>query len=547
MAALRGAVESLRAFAAVFANPRLRNLQLAGVGSTIGGWAYGVGLAVYAYDAGGARAVGILYAARWGAAAVAAPWLGVLADRRSRRDVMVAADLARVVLLGAVSVLAFAHGSSLVVFALAVCSTIVSSIFQPAQAALTPTLVETPEELTAANAVMNSVASIGMFVGPAIGGALLALTGPGAVFAVTAATFLWSALCVLRIPRDAPRERTSGTDSGELLAGFRAIAHARALRLVVGLTTAQTLVAGALEVLLVVLALDLLDGGNAAVGWLNTGMGVGCLVGVVVVAALAGRRRLAGDLGVGVLLWGVPVALAAVWTNLAFAIALFVAIGVGNTLVDVAGVTLMQRSTDEEVLGRVFAVLESLVLASLAVGALVAPVLVSLLGPRGALIVVGAFLPLLLLMTWPALRRVDRAATVPSGTLELLRALPLFAPLPPTVLERLALGAVELRVEPLTPVVTQGETGDRLYVIQLGRVGVELNGVKTGELGPGEIFGEIALLRDVPRTATVRALEDSVLFAIDREAFLTAVAGHAPTRAAAETIAAARLPLDALS
>jgi MFS family permease len=538
-------VESLRAFGAVFRNRDLRRLQLAGMGSTLGGWAYGVGLSVYAYHAGGARAVGLLYAARWGLASVAAPWLAVFADRGSRRRVMLASDTTRCAVLAAMAAIAFSHGPWLAVFVLSVCATCASSAFQPAQSALMPSLVATPDELTASNAVMNTVASVGMFAGPALGGLLLAFSGPGAVFAVTAGTVLWSALCVVRIPRDAPPPQEEAEHGGHLLAGFRAIASTPALRIIVGLTGAQTFVCGALEVLLVVLALRLLHGGNAAVGWLNTGMGVGCLVGVVVVAALAGRKRLAGDFGLGVLLWGVPVALAAVWTNLGFAIVLFVVIGVGNTLVDVAGMTLMQRSAEEQVLARVFGVLESLIFATLATGALVAPAIVSLLGPRAALVAVGALLPVLLVVGLPALRRVDEAARVPTEPLELLRTLPLFAPLPPTVLERLASAAVEVRVPAMAAAVTQGAPGDRVYVIRAGRAPVEVDGAETGALGPGDFVGEIALLRDVPRTATVRALDELQLYALERDDFLAAVTGHAPSRAAADSIVAARLPAGA--
>jgi MFS family permease len=543
---LRGTMESLRAFAAVFSSPNLRRLQLAGVGSTLGSWAYGVGLAVYAYHAGGARAVGILYAARWGVAAVAAPWLGVVADRGSRRTVMIAADLARVAIMGSITAIAFAHGPYLPVFVLAVLSTTVTSVFIPAQGALMPSLVETPEELTAANAVMNSVSSIGMFAGPAIGGVILAVSGAASVFALTAATFLWSAICLIGLPRDAapaPAERAG--HAAELTAGFRAIGQSPALRIVVGLTAAQTFVAGALEVLIVVLAIRLLHGGNGAVGWVNAGMGVGCLVGVVAVAALAGRKRLAGDFGIGVLLWGLPVALAAVWSNLAFAVFLFGVIGVGNTLVDVAGMTLMQRSASEDVLGRVFAVLESLLLATMAAGAIVTPAVVSLLGPRGALVATGAFLPALLVLTVGSLRRIDAVADVPTEALDLLRTLPLFAPLPPTVLERLASAVVEVRVAPMGDAVTQGASGDRFYVIRSGRATVEVDAVEVGEIGPGDFFGEIALLRDVPRTATVRALDDLRLYALERDDFLAAVTGHARTRAAADSIVAARLPAGA--
>ena len=223
MRTLGGMVESLRAFGAVFRNPNLRRLQLAGAGSTLGTWAYGVAIAVYAYHAGGAKAVGILYAVRWGIGAVAAPWFAVLADRTSRRRTMLAADLVRFALLTGIAVLAFADGSWIVVFVLAVAATAASSAFHPAEAALLPSLVETPEELTAANAVMNSISSIGMFLGPALAGVLLAASGTGAVFAMTAATFVWSALFLIRIPADSQPEPVEGsTRGGEIVAGFRA-------------------------------------------------------------------------------------------------------------------------------------------------------------------------------------------------------------------------------------------------------------------------------------------------------------------------------------
>jgi MFS family permease len=546
MRVVGGVLESLRAFGAVFRNPNLRRLQLAGAGSTLGTWAYGVAIAVYAYHAGGAKAVGILYAVRWGIGGIAAPWFAVLADRTSRRRTMLAADLVRFALLAAIAALAFADGSWIVVFVLAVAATAASSAFHPAEAALLPSLVETPEELTAANAVMNSISSIGMFLGPALAGILLAASGTGAVFAMTAATFIWSALFLVRIPPDArPEAAEDSTRGGEIVAGFRAIASTGPLRLVVGITAAQMLVTGALEVLIVVLALRVLHGGNGAVGWLNTAMGVGCLIGVVVVAALVGRKRLAGDLAIGAVVFGAPIALAAVWTNLGFAVVLFALIGIGTTVVDVAGMTLMQRSAEEAVLARVFGVLESAILGTLAVGALVAPLLVAGLGPRGALIATGAVIPAVVVLALPALRRVDDAARIAEEPLELLRRLPLFAPLPPTVLERLAAAAVDLHMQPMAEVITQGARGDWFYVIRSGRATVEVDGVETGELGPGDFFGEIALLRDVPRTATVRALEPLELFGLERDDFLAAVTGHAPSRAAADSIVAARLPAGA--
>jgi MFS family permease len=463
---------------------------------------------------------------------VCAPWLGLLADRFPRRRVMVTADLVRVVLVGLMAVLAAAGQSFWAIFVLAVLTTIASTAFSPAQGALLPSLVRTPEELTAANAVMNTIESVGMFAGPAFAGLLLATTSIWVVFAITAGTFLWSAACLVGVPPDSRPAEAEPTPVGSaVLEGFRAIAAHPALRVVVGLTAAQTFVVGAFEVLLVVVALKLLHAGSGGVGWLN--------------GALAGRKRLAGDLGIGVLLWGVPLALTAVWSNLAFALLLFGLIGLGNTLVDVAGMTLLQRSAEDEVLGRVFSVLESLVLATLAVGSLAAPALVSLLGAKAALVIVGGFLPVLLVPIWPLLRRVDAAARIATEPLELLRAIPMFSLLPPTVLERLAGLAAEAKVPAMAEVFAQGDRGDRFYVIAEGAATVEVDGAESSTLGPGDFFGEIALLRDVPRTATVRSVHDLRLFALERDDFIAAVTGHAPTREAAESVVAERLPAGA--
>jgi MFS family permease len=542
-------LESLRAFTLTFRNRELRSLQLAGIGSTLGTWAYLVALAVYAYHAGGARAVGLIAFVRWGLAAGVAPWLALVADRVSRRRVMLAADLTRVALAAGMAALAALDGPSLAVYALAVFVSIVSTAFPPAQAALLPSLATTPEELTSANVAMSTIASVGFLVGPAIGGVVLAVSGPSAVFAVTAGTFLWSALCVLQVRND-PRPKKAEGDAAalldDLLAGFRAIFSAPALRIVIGLTAAQTLVTGAVEVLLVVVALRFVGAGNSGVGWLNSAFGVGGLLGALVVAALAGRKRLAGDFGVGVLLWGLPLALMAAWASLGLAFALFVVIGIGNTLVDVSGITLMQRTATEDVLARVFGVLESLALVTLAVGAAVAPALVAALGIRASLIAVGSALPVAVLLLWPKLRAIDAGARVPEEALALLRSIAMFAPLPPPVLERLAASAALVTFGAGDVVFSRGEAGDRFYAIEAGRAAVELGDGATRELGPGDFFGEIALLRDVPRTATVRALAELRLCALERDDFIAAVTGHAPSRAAADSVLAARLPAGAL-
>src|SRR5436305_10806466 len=276
---------SLRAFGKVFGNRQVRSVQLAGVGSTLGTWAYAVAIPVYAYHAGGARAVGLLFFARFVLAALAAPWLGVLADRWSRRQLMLTADLVRCVIFIGMTTVASTDGSPYIVYTLAVLSTVVSGAYAPAQAALMPSLVDSPDELTAANVVGNSISSVGMFAGPALGGILLALSGPAAVFALTAALTFWSAVFVLQVPADPPPEPGEQPDIlAELTAGFTAVVRRPALRVVVGLSGAQAIVDGALEVLLVVLALQLLHGHNATLGWLNTALGIGSILGAFVVA-----------------------------------------------------------------------------------------------------------------------------------------------------------------------------------------------------------------------------------------------------------------------
>jgi MFS family permease len=540
---------SLQAFRRVFANPRVRNVQIAGAGSTLGIWAYGVALPVYAYHAGGTRAVGLLFFARFVFAALAGPWIGVLADRLSRRSVMLASDVLRCSALVGMAAVASAGGSAYAIYVLAVATTMIGTAYSPAQAALMPSLVNSPEELTAANVVGNTVSSVGMFAGPALGGVLLALSGPSSVFALTAALNLWSAMFVLRVPRDqAPESAERPHFLAEMTTGFATVLRERALRVVIGLSAAQAVIDGAIEVLLVVLALRLLHGGdNATLGWLNTAAGVGSIVGAVLVAVVAARRRLAGGLAIGLLLSAVPLAAVAAVSSLAPALVLVGALGVGAIFVQVNSVTLLQRAAANEVMGRVFAFLESLIMAGIAIGSIATPGLVSWLGGRGALIAAGAVLPVLLVWLWPSLRRIDAEARIAAEPLDLLRKIDFFALLPEPVLERLAGAATAVSVAPFQPVVEQGEAGDRFYVIAEGRAAVEINDAESRELAPGDFFGEIALLRDVPRTATVRALEPLRLYAVERDEFIAAVTGHAPSHAEAEGVVTSRLAAGALA
>ena len=535
--------ESLGALRDVFRNPGLRRLQLAWIGSVTGDWAYAIALGVFAYEAGGATAVGLVALLRFLPSAVVAPFAAVLADRYSRQRVMLAADAIRAAALAGAATVALADGPAPVVYALAALVAVVSTAFQPAQAALIPTLARDPRELTAANVASSTIESVGSFLGPAIGGLLLAVTSPGVVFAATAGAFVWSALNVARIP-STPTAREDVVEEAlhrEVLAGFRAIFAVPSLRLVVGLYSAQTLVAGALNVLVVVAALELLDLGRSGPGLLNSAVGIGGLIGAAITLGLVGLRGLGTAFAFGLVLWGLPLVLFGAWPTTGAAILFLGLLGIGNTLVDVSGLTLLQRTAPPEVLGRVFGVLESLVVGTLGLGAIIAPLLISLFGVRWALVATGLLLPALALASWARLRRIDAQTVVPEHELERLRRLPLFAPLPPATLEHLAGNLVRVPAAAGTEITRQGDVGDRFYLVDEGEVDVISDGEVVSTLGPGDYFGEIALLRDVPRTATVTARTDAALLALERDEFVSAVSGHPASLEAADAVVAARL------
>ena len=550
----------------VFRNPALRRLNLALAGSMIGDWAYGTAIAVWAYGIGGASAVGIWGTSRLALMAVLAPFAAAMADRYPRRSVMIVCDLVRFVLVAAAALVVQLDGPVAIVFVLATLSPILGTAFRPAQMALTPSLVNTPEELTATNGVSSTVESLAFFVGPALAGFLLAVTDVAAVFLVNAATFLLSAAIVAGIrqatsPADAPVPVTpAGEAVGEdgenvvaavehkeanflvdALAGFRLIWQHPDLRLVVTTYCAQTVVAGASMVFAVAIAFDLTDLGASGLGWLDSVLGVGAIFGGFLAIGLGTRRRLASDFGWGVVFWAVPLLLIAVWPTAVAAFIAMAIIGAANPVVDVNASTILQRLTPDAVMGRVFGALESGLIATMALGALVMPLLIAGPGLRWGFVILSVPIAVIALLGMPRLRKLDRTVSEPEGV-ALLAGVPLFAPLARPLLEALAGKLTRVEVPAGTDVVRVGETGDKFYVIESGRLEATYDGRELSSMSQGECFGEIALLRDVPRTATVTAQEDSVLQALDREDFLAAMSGDSELLGRTESMAARRIP-----
>ena len=541
---LRGQLEeSRRAFVAVFTNPNLRRVEISWAGTVGAYWMFIITVAFYAYERGGPAAVGLVGLLRLLPAFFATPFAAMLGDRYRRERVIAAINLARTLTIAAASIAAFVDAPEAVVYGLASLVGLLQSAFRPTQAALLPLLARTPQELTAANLVLTTVESVGLFVGPALGGGLLALMRTDSVFAVTAAVFLVASLVLVGVRADRAAEPVSlrGSFLHEALAGFRTVLTDSHLRLVIGLYGFQTLGAGALNVLVVVLALEMLDAGEAGIGYLNSAIGVGGVLGGLAAVALVARTRIASGFGLGLALAGAPVALIALLPEMVPVLVLLALVGLGITIVDVAGLTLLQRAAPDEVLSRVMGVVQSVFVGTLGLGSILAPALIEVIGNRGAFVVSGAVLPVAALLALPGLRRLDKTLAGPPPYIELVREIPIFRPLPGPILERVARQLRPVKVGAGEAIVREGERGDRFYILAAGEVDVRANDRALEPLGAGAFFGEIALLRDIPRTATVTARTDVELLTLDRDEFIGAVTGHAESADAANAVVASRL------
>lgn len=528
----------------VLRNPDLRRLTLAWAALVLAGSGYQIGLLVVAFRSGGQRDVAIALAVQILPPALIGPFTSVLGDRVARVPLMVSVDAVRCLCTGAVALAVASGGSLALVLVLGAPGALCSTTYGPAVRGLLPSLAREPQELTAANVVESGIEHAGLLVGPGLAGLILAVAGPEWTFAGSAVMFALSGLAVAGLRRGRERPRSTGVRSGwrvELFAGVSAVARDGRLKLLVGLYAAVAVAGGALQVFTVVIAHRLAGLGDPGVGELTAVVGVGGLLGTVAVAGVATRRRLSVVVALAFGLWGGGLALIGLVPARAVAFPGLVLVGIGNVAGDVGLVTLLQRIVPEEVVSRVFGLLQSVMAMAVVLGALVAPALVLGLGTRGALVLTGCLLPVILVVGWSRLRSADALHEDALARASLLSSTELFAPLPAPTIAGLAANLAPVAVAQGRTVIREGDPGDSFYLIADGVVDVTVGGEHVRTQGPGEAFGELALLRDVPRTATVTARTAVRLYSLDRGPFLAAVTGHPESVAAADVLIATRL------
>ena len=517
-------------------NENVRRVELAWGAAITSEWAYFVALGVFAYDAGGASAVGLAGLVRLLPAAFIAPSAASLGDRIHRELLLVGAALLGTVALAGSAVAAFAD-SEAGVFVCAALFGISSTLIRPTLQALLPSLTRTPEELIASNAATSTVESIGTLVGPLVAGVLVAAATVGATFAVAGAVLAVGVVLLLRVHAEGPATGRAAAVESPALAWRTVLQHPGAPTVVV-LMVAQAFVRGCLNVLIVVAAFDLLGGAGGTVGLLTAAIGAGGVIGAIVSSTYHGGR-LARVFALSLFGWGIPIVLMAPSAELIGALVLLAIIGASNSVEDVSGFTLLQRAIRDDALSGVLGLIWGAAMGALALGSFATPVLVRELGARTAFVLVGVLLPVLTIAGFRRMRALDDLAA-PTRQQLLVDEVPMFAPLSLAGKERLATKLTAVDVPAGEVVVRAGEVGDRFYLIDSGTVRI---GLPEGEKvsGAGGYFGEIALLRDVPRTATVTAVTATRLYALERADFLAAVTGHALAEAAADEIVDTRL------
>lgn len=517
----------------------LRNRELVAfiVGHLLAGvaeWAVFIGVLVYAHEYGGARATGLASIALLSPYVFVGPLAGRIVARFDAGRARLAGLAAQVGGYGLSALAAGLGTTPVLVVAACMVGLAGTTVLRPAGAVLLPSLVRSTRELTIAYLWVGYAETAGVLVGPLFAAAMLAVDGPDAVLGGSTVLVLIGLATATKVRGLARLDSTvsDAAGSGGFMLSMRALSRRKGAIGVLAVAGGQSVLVGALDILIVVIASDHVDLGNGGPGILSALFGVGAVASGVATTALVGRARLAVPVGAALGFMAAATITFGFAVTLVVAVTLLPLLGLARSTLDVLSRILLQRSAPPSDLAAVFAALEVSGGLGLLGGSLAAQALLAVSGVTAALVGVGALYAVMLGVSWRSLRVADEGADVPVMAMSFLGRLPAFAPLTPFGMEAVARAAEEVPVRTGEVVINEGEPGDRFYGVVDGRFEVSISGELVRTLGRGDSFGEVALVADVPRTATVTASSPGMLLAIDREPFLLAVTGHEGSRQA---------------
>ncbi len=525
------------AIRAVLRNGDLSRLELGWLAANAGTYGFLVVTLVAAYESGGALAAGLLTVVRYVPPTVLASLAGVPTARWRADRVLLAVNLTRGACMALTLVVILASAPIVLLFLLVAVEAGFGGLTRPLHMSVLPWLARTPGELVASNIASSAAEGIGTLLGPALAGVLIAASGAAGAAVAPAVLMGLAVLAVgsirVSIIRSVP---AAPTLLAGLTAGFRVARRTPAVRLVLIGMALQTLVRGLLTVLMVVAAVELLGLGEPGVGTLQAAIGAGGFVGAIMALSLTSGRAFGATFSMALALWGLPIAVIGVVSNPVVAVGLLAIVGMSNAIFDVTGFTILQRATPNASRVAVMGLVDSIAAAMAALGGFIAAPLLAALGIDGALLVTGAILPIAAALILPSLRRAEAATVGNEASARLLQSDPLLQLLSLSVIEELAAVMRPVSYEAGHNLIKEGDIGDEYLIIASGDVEVSTGGRVLQRLGPGHGVGEIALLRKVPRTATVRAIGPVEACALHCDAFLSAITGQAGVRQVADRI-----------
>ena len=525
------------------ANDGIRRLELIWSIGTAADAALLVVLLVVVYAQDGAVAAGVLGAVRMGPAVLAGMLAATVVRRFGGRRVLIALGLLRATVAALCAVVVAAGLPLIWLYALAALGAVAGAPVRPAAATLMPGLARSPGELVAANMAWGTGEGLGTFAGPFIAGVLMAAGQVPLAAAAVAGAFLLTVVIASGLRFEHATDAAGGGRQQlgiGIVAGIRAVARRPVLRWSMLGVYGQVLTRGLLNPLTVVASIELLGMGEAGVGLLSAALGLGGFLGAVFAVSLTRADKLVRTQSAALAYWGAPIAVIGLIANPFVGLAAMVVTGVANAVYDVAIITIFQRGSTNQERAAVFSVFEGIAGLGLVTGSLLAPVLLAAFGVHGALAIAGSILPILAVIIYGRVGATDKVSVVDEDLVRLVRKVDVFAELPLTALERLAAGMTPVAAALGAVLVREGEPGDTFVIVASGEVEVTVGGKPMDRLGPGAGFGEIALLRQSPRTATVTALSPVTGYAVDSGTFACAVSGPA-TAAISEQVASMHL------